>query len=61
MKSGSNKIVWYAAGGGIFKAGPFETEIEAWKAMELREEVQLYQRSVHPRDTRVWPEYENEL
>jgi hypothetical protein len=51
------KIVWYAAGGGIYRAGPYDTEIEAWEHMILTDDEQYKQQSIHPKDTRVWPEY----
>ncbi len=54
----NEKIVWYAAGGDVKKAGPFKTQVEAWKAMEFHDEAQKMFNSIHPKDTRVWPEYE---
>jgi hypothetical protein len=55
-----NKIVWYTAGGLVYKGGPYKTQVEAWAHMELTDEEQKKQHSIHPKDTRVWPEYENE-
>jgi hypothetical protein len=54
------KVVWYAAGDGIKRTGPYDTEIEAWQHMLLSDEEQYKQQSIHPKDTRVWPEYKNE-
>lgn len=56
MKNKKNKIVYYAAGGGIFKIGPFKNEIDAWSALVLSKDQQDKQRSIHPKDSRVWPE-----
>lgn len=38
-KKKKKKIVWFARGAGIMKAGPFKTQIEAVNAMRLREET----------------------
>lgn len=54
------KIVWYASGGHTIKCGPFSSQIEAWKAMILTKKEQERQQSIHPFNTKVWPEYENE-
>jgi len=51
-----DQIVWYAAGGGIKKTGPFDSQVKAWKAMVLAPAHQEKYGSIHPIDTRVWPE-----
>lgn len=33
-------IVWLAAGGEIQRAGPFSTQVEAWKAMLYTDDMQ---------------------
>lgn len=62
------KIVWFARGGGIAKAGPFDTQIDAVNSMRLTEETQeQYKKSLwshtrdrlrggFPDDVFVWPE-----
>lgn len=67
------KIVWYARGGGIAKAGPFATQIQATNSLrqvtETDREYQYATRNgVHrprlcggfPADAFVWPEEINE-
>jgi len=49
-------IVWFARGGGIAKAGPFDSQIEAWEAMEYTHEMKERTGYKHPHDTAVWPE-----
>ena len=49
-------IVWFAAGGGFVRRGPFTSQMKAWEAMVLIDREQERQRCKHPVDTRVWPE-----
>ncbi|APU89010.1 hypothetical protein Rctr197k_227 [Virus Rctr197k] len=50
------RVVWYAAGGGFTRMGPFITQVEAWAALRLTEKEQARQQSIHAQDARVWPE-----
>lgn len=54
------EILWFAAGGGLIKFGPFKSQVEAWKALVLRKKEQEKQQSIHPRDSRVWCEQSDE-
>lgn len=60
-------IKWFACGGGIAEAGPFDSQVEAWEHMRLAPDASTYhERShrgelpkhprKHPPDTQVWPE-----
>ena len=51
----TNDVVWYAAGGGIAKCGPFASQVEAWEAMRYAADIRATLRIDHPADTRVWP------
>jgi len=59
------KIVWFARGGGIKKAGPFDFQVAAVKALELIDEGPAVRcgdsfreplRGGFPSDMFVWPE-----
>lgn len=53
------KIVWYAAGGGIAKTGPYSSQIEAYSSLRLIKELVGKQRGFpFPKDIVVWPEEE---
>lgn len=56
MSKKKAKVLWFARGGEISRCGPFESQVEAWKAMRYTEEHKKIFRSDHPRDTAVWPE-----
>ena len=58
MKTGKQRIVWYAKGGGISMCGPFKTQIEAVNSMRLAEDIKERSGSVFPfpPDVFVWPE-----
>lgn len=65
-------IKWFACGGGIAEAGPFDSQVEAWEAMRLAPPTLPYRERMasiakgkaprlpaarkHPPDTQVWPE-----
>lgn len=57
--------LWWAAGGGISRIGPFASQREAYEAMVLTQssrENQLQETGVdmpYPKDVAVWPEYGN--
>lgn len=46
---------WFASGGGIFKMGPYDSQVEAWRSLEYAPNVQDRLRAVHPADAKVWP------
>ncbi len=48
------KKVWFAASDDIARMGPFETDVEAWKALERKHTYD--DRSVHIEGAHVWPE-----
>lgn len=60
------KIVWFARGGGIKKAGPFDSQVAAVRAMKLIDEgpnpvrcgnsFREPLRGGFPSDVFVWPE-----
>lgn len=71
-KSKRPTIVWFARGGGITKAGPFATQIEAVASMKMLTETdeeysnmkwgasppyRPQYRGGFPEDIFVWPEY----
>lgn len=49
-------VKWYASGGGIRRGGPYNTQVEAWESMHWNEKFSKIHRSIHPSDTKVWPE-----
>ena len=49
-----NTRVWFAAGGGICRKGPYPTQRAAWESMRLDKPGPG---SPFPDDTHVWPEY----
>lgn len=57
---------WYAAGGGIARCGPYESQREAYEAMLLTDAARQAQHKLtgkdmpYPHDVAVWPEYEEE-
>jgi len=50
------KKVWFAATDFISMCGPFDTDIDAWKAIKLTDEMAARERRVHQSGARVWPE-----
>ena len=67
----TTKIVWFARGGGIARAGPFDSQLEATAAIRLAPEPELSPAWAHladpagrrpapyrefPVDAFVWPE-----
>ena len=48
------KVVWFASGGGIRKAGPYATQVAAVNAMRLVRKSKFD--PVFPDDIFVWPE-----
>ena len=55
-KTGEPVVEWWARGGGITRCGPYESQVEAWKAMRYTDALRLSTRLDHPADTAVWPE-----
>ena len=57
------KELWWAAGGGISRTGPFASQREAYEAMVLTQSAREKQHREtgvdmpYPRDVAVWPEY----
>lgn len=52
-------VQWFAAGGGIAKVGPFNSQVEAWEYLRLTEAAKARSDKLgltHPADSRVWPE-----
>lgn len=58
----ANKIKWYASGGGIAQSGPYNSQIEAYKAYRLtdiareRQRVSTGSNSQFPVDLVIWPD-----
>jgi hypothetical protein len=50
------QIKWYAACDMILRMGPYNTQVKAWKSLVLTDKEQAKQKSIHPKDARVWPE-----
>jgi hypothetical protein len=50
------RVHWYAAGGGLLRAGPYATQRSAWSSLTLTTTEQDRQGSPYPADARVWPE-----
>ncbi len=50
-----DKVVWFAKGGGIAKAGPFKDQVEAAAALTLVPKGP-HDLRVKPDDAFVWPE-----
>ena len=50
------KILWYARGGGLARMGPFESQVEAVKALRTMGSTPTY--PIYPSDSWVWPEEE---
>ena len=53
------KMLWFASGGDIARCGPFETQVDAYKAMILhpsRRSSSL----IYPTNIIVWPEWVDE-
>ena len=50
----TSRIVWFAAGGGIAKMGPYETQIAATNALRLGDDRPTHRQ--FPKDAFVWPE-----
>jgi hypothetical protein len=61
MRNRQKQIVWYSAGGGFLRIGPFGSQATAWKAMILTAKEQHIQKSIHPKDTHVWCEEINHV
>lgn len=47
------KVVWYARGGGVSMSGPYETQMEAVKAMLLT--GCTLEHPLFPADVFIWP------
>ena len=50
------QVKWFAYGGGISKAGPFDSQVLAYKAMTLIPKCREVQDFPFPKDICVWPE-----
>ena len=66
MTRKKRKLAWYAACDGIRRMGPFDDQVEAWKALivdpgvqpdpRIRNEARAYNH-IHALGAKVWPEY----
>ena len=55
--STTGEIEWFAAGGGIRKSGPFDSQVRAWASLELADGVSAVKPGpIHVEGARVWPE-----
>lgn len=49
-------VVWYAGSENIAQTGPYETQADAWKALEVTDAVRVQTRRKHDLGAYVWCE-----